>query len=647
MLEALFTSGIVNLVVTSRIWLLFLLLLPGYQSHAAATLGAQPPVITIDQETSILTPDQRLRYWIETDPINIEQLLAADLPWQNASHNTLNLHQEKRPVWVQLRLQSRTSDYRRLLHLDWSLLRQVEFYLFDRTDNRLLRYEYLQPGNASESGARLPFYIEMTLPHLHSVDVFLRVQASEYFLLPITVFSPTAYVEHKQNRYLGYGLFFGLLLAMLGYNLSLYIFIRDPNYAIYCLYVAAITAYSATMTGVGPAWIWGDWEWLTEHAYRIFSSLSFITAALFIRQFLNLREYGSWPLPLSTFAISSWAGLLLLSPILEQPLIGWLHTLTALISPIIAFIITLPLLLQRDAQARNLSIAWLPLLIATFYFMLHLVGLLDYSHDVMNLQRWGFAIEVLLLSIALAERINRERRDRVLAQEASLRYYRQASVARQGELAARESMLKAERDARAELEQRVAERTHELQTALTALANLNQELEAQSRTDGLTQLANRRYFDDCLLKEHNRALRQQTPLALLIGDLDHFKQLNDRYGHLAGDECLRQAASLWRQQARRAHEIAARYGGEELVMLLPGVTQQDALWLAECIRAGIEALRIEHEGEQIRFTCSIGVCVQIPSDNTTADSLIEAADDALYQAKENGRNRVCVGIPPR
>lgn len=634
------------MVLTIRAWLplvcLLVLFFPNI-SLAESAVGSAVPLIIIDSNSPATSPGTRIQYLIEEQPLEIEQVLEGNQDWQPVKQAPLNLQNEERPVWVHFRLLSEDGVPQRVLHIDWSLLRQLEVYLFDRTDWKLLQYDRLQLGQPSGSGARLPFYLNLDTPLGHQTDILIRAQASEHFLLPIQIFSPAAYVEHKQNRYLAYGLFFGLLLAMLGYNLSLYIFVRDENYAVYCLYVAAITGYSAAMTGIGAAWVWGDSEWLTNHAYRIFSSLSFITAALFIRQFLNLRQHGGWPWHLSNFSISTWFVLLLVAPFSHSDLIGWAHSLTALISPVIAFIITLPLLLKRDEQARNLSIAWLPLLIATFYYMLHLLGWLPYSTHVLDLQRFSFAIEVLLLSIALAQRINHERKDRVLAQEASLRYYRQASEARQGELAAREAMLEAERKARGELEQRVAERTRELQSALASLATMNNELEAQSRTDGLTQLANRRYFDDSLIREMQRAIQQQTPLALLIGDLDHFKHLNDHYGHLAGDECLRIAARLWRQQARRPNEVAARYGGEEFVMLLPEVDSTEALWLAERIRESIEELRIDHDGHCIQFTCSIGVCAIIPNRQTTPESLLAAADAALYEAKASGRNKVCQG----
>ncbi|MCY0963848.1 sensor domain-containing diguanylate cyclase [Parathalassolituus penaei] len=634
------------MVLTIRAWLplvcLLALFFPNI-SLAESAVGSTTPLIIIDRNSPVTTPDNRIRYLVEEQALNIGQVLENDLEWQILKQAPLNLPNEERPVWVHFRLMSKDGTPQKILHIDWSLLRQLEVYLFDRTDWKLLQYERVQLGQASGLGARLPFYLNLDTPLGHQTDVLIRVQASEHLLMPIQIFSPSSYVEHKQNRYLAYGMFFGLLLAMLGYNLSLYIFVRDKNYAVYCLYVAAITGYSATMNGIGPAWVWGGSDWLTNHAFRVFSSLSFITAALFIRQFLNLRQHGGWPWYLSNVSIITWFVLLLITPFSHSDLIGRAHSLSALISPVIAFIITLPLLLKRDEQAQNLSIAWLPLLVATFYYMLHLLGWLPYSTHVLDLQRFSFAIEVLLLSIALAQRINRERKERVLAQEASLRYYRQASKARQGELAAREAMLEAERKARSELEQRVAERTHELQSALASLATLNKELEAQSRTDGLTQLTNRRYFDDSLIRELHRAVQQQTPLALLIGDLDHFKHLNDHYGHLAGDECLRIAARLWRQQARRPNEVAARYGGEEFVMLLPEVDSTEALWLAERIRESIEELRINHDGHCIQFTCSIGVCAIIPNRQTTPESLLAAADAALYEAKASGRNKVCQG----
>ena len=170
----------------------------------------------------------------------------------------------------------------------------------------------------------------------------------------------------------------------------------------------------------------------------------------------------------------------------------------------------------------------------------------------------------------------------------------------------------------------------------------NEELLAMSETDGLTNLANRRKFDLAYESEWERALRLQQPMAVVILDVDDFKQYNDRYGHQAGDACLRTLAQVLREHARRAMDVAARYGGEEFALILPGMTGAEAALLAEEVRRVFEHTGIEYEGVDRgnTVTLSAGVASLVPSRGASRYDLLSAADAALYAAKGNGKNTV-------
>jgi diguanylate cyclase (GGDEF)-like protein len=174
-----------------------------------------------------------------------------------------------------------------------------------------------------------------------------------------------------------------------------------------------------------------------------------------------------------------------------------------------------------------------------------------------------------------------------------------------------------------------------------ALEICNQRLSLLSTTDGLTGLTNRRCFDELLTTEWQRACRGATPLSLLMIDIDYFKNYNDHYGHLAGDECLRRVANGLSQCVRRAGETVARYGGEEFVIILPGADLAHAIDTAsKCLeRMEQEAVRHAASPTSAQLTISIGVaCVQ-PDTTMEAHALINAADAAMYRAKSNGRAR--------
>jgi diguanylate cyclase (GGDEF)-like protein/PAS domain S-box-containing protein len=188
---------------------------------------------------------------------------------------------------------------------------------------------------------------------------------------------------------------------------------------------------------------------------------------------------------------------------------------------------------------------------------------------------------------------------------------------------------------REELEQKVGQRTAEL-------AEANRKLQQLAREDPLTGAANRRVFDETIIRELRRATREQKPLSLIISDIDYFKNYNDTYGHVAGDTCLQKVTQILQGSFQRAGELVARYGGEEFAILLPAVEQQSAVAQAEHLRQLIWQQHITHSSSHIakRLTLSLGVATMNPGQRCSAQQLIDAADQALYRAKNSGRNCV-------
>lgn len=172
-------------------------------------------------------------------------------------------------------------------------------------------------------------------------------------------------------------------------------------------------------------------------------------------------------------------------------------------------------------------------------------------------------------------------------------------------------------------------------------------LETLASIDPLTGAANRRQLDESLEHEWRRASRTGSPISLLLFDVDHFKFYNDLYGHLRGDDCLRQIANAARQVFRRAGDTVARFGGEEFAVVLPDTDRQDAFDLAQKLRQTVASLRIDHPGSQHNVvTVSVGCATLVPDTDGHANALIEAADRALYEAKRSGRNRVVDTVDP-
>lgn len=173
------------------------------------------------------------------------------------------------------------------------------------------------------------------------------------------------------------------------------------------------------------------------------------------------------------------------------------------------------------------------------------------------------------------------------------------------------------------------------------LKKANERLKMLSVIDGLTQIPNRRRFDEYLDSEWKRHLRSQEPISVVLCDIDFFKLYNDNYGHQAGDDCLQKVARAINECAQRETDLAARYGGEEFVLVLPNTDEQGALAVSEQVRINVKKLQLPHEKSKVcdHVTLSLGVSTMIPGQDNTAQALVELADEGLYEAKENGRNQ--------
>jgi diguanylate cyclase (GGDEF)-like protein len=162
--------------------------------------------------------------------------------------------------------------------------------------------------------------------------------------------------------------------------------------------------------------------------------------------------------------------------------------------------------------------------------------------------------------------------------------------------------------------------------------------------DGLTGLANRRYFDEVMKNEWKRAKRESHPLSLVLIDIDSFKSYNDTYGHQEGDVCLKNISRVIKSYAKRPGDLAARYGGEELALILPFANSQNAFKIAEKIRKRVQTLKIAHNGSKVDgckiVSISAGIATLVPDTDSSQSILVNLADKALYSAKNKGRNQV-------
>lgn len=197
-----------------------------------------------------------------------------------------------------------------------------------------------------------------------------------------------------------------------------------------------------------------------------------------------------------------------------------------------------------------------------------------------------------------------------------------------------------QRETAERLEDSIQSRTLELQVALTELGEKNRALEEQNTLDALSGVRNRAYFDKKIQAEMKRSRREQRPLALVMLDIDHFKQINDQHGHLAGDAVIRGVAQRIQSLLKRSSDHVCRYGGEEFALLLPNTDAEGVVALAEQIRQSIADTPFDTEIGALSVRISAGCYAAITESAMVSSNYIQAADEALYRAKHAGRNQV-------
>ncbi|WP_296269765.1 sensor domain-containing diguanylate cyclase [Pseudomonas sp. UBA6323] len=509
------------------------------------------------------------------------------------------------------------------------LLDQLDAYGLD--DERVYR-----AGDQRPFGWRWVEHRQLALP----LDVepgeqrriWLRMQTDGSANLSASLMTHEAFDHEEQRSLLLQGLFFGALIAMLIYNLSIFCITRDRNYLWYSLFVASFSLYQFIQLGFALQWLWPNALAWHQLSFPLSSALATLFGIQFTYGVLELDKAAkSYRWVANALKACAWLvlGMALLGPY-APALIGSFVLVVA--CAVAAFIITLLRWREGYVAARLFALGWFVLITASLASILTGTGLLPYSLLTLHAQQVGGLIEMTVFSIALAARIRQVQHAERLAQARLIEQERHL----RNEQA---KHLELQRQISESLEQRVQERTATLQDTLQQLSNANLRLAELNRRDGLTGLFNRQTLSEELARACARAERSQQSLAILMMDLDHFKHVNDHYGHLAGDACLRHAAQRI-QQRLRSSDLLARFGGEEFVALLDGTDLTGALDLAEQLREDIARTPCSYQQQSIPLSLSIGLHAGVPNDPNCGERWLELADRALYRAKADGRNRV-------
>jgi len=617
-----------------------------------------PPIAEAENPTFYLTKDKpyqnidNIEYLVEDAPMSHLQVSGADMEsrWLPMSKKNFGFGDFHPPVWVRFDIVNKVSDSEHwMMEIGQNLLDRVDVHFYNQKTGRWFLDGHT--GNLVRPDERAVKHhvllVHFLIPTGERHSVYMRVESVTGMYITVGLWQEDAFRAYDQKRNLWLGLFLGILIIMFFYNLSLYIFTRDKNYFFYSTYIFAVVLYELAGTGIGGYYLWGNSLWLKQNAYLLFASLSFLAATIFIRVFLSLRQYGGWVLVLNNIFLAYWiVATILLLFMFNKPFLSMLQ-LMALLAPIAGTVTCIYLWVKGNVQAKYYTIAYFFLSAGTFILMLGLMGVIEQNFLTQYGQMIGFVLQFVLLSWALADRINRERKEREAAQRESLELNKKIVQQNEEKLSLQEEVLKVQRKATEELQQQVAERTKDLERVMKDLEEANKELSHLSITDPLTRLYNRRYFDEVFTSEVKRAVSARQHLSLLIADIDHFKKINDTYGHLVGDECLCRIADTLREQLMRFGDLIARIGGEEFAIVLPATSVRDALLIAERVRKTVEKIEFIYRKKRIDLRISIGVAGWIPKSDKEKERLMEAADKAMYEAKKIGRNRAVMSPLPK
>lgn len=547
--------------------------------------------------------------------MDIEDIRALpESQWRPAAGNeTLSFGFSNRSFW--LRVEAPAEPFNRLLEIGYPLLDDVKVYWF--VDGK--QVERHATGDRRVFSSR-PIYhrnfVFLVPSNTEPATAYVRVRSEGSVQIPVRVISSADFLIVEQLDYGWQALFLGIMVAMALYNLFIFVIVRHLAYLWYVLTVIASAMVLLNFNGLVFQWLWPDLPIINRYFTAPAISANIFFAAMFTLSFLAVRRYSPVGHRLLQLIVLISIGCFIYG------LFGSYQSATVLVSVVAAVVtpltwfIGLAVWYRGQVLAGFYVVAWTPLLLGHLIMAISKIGLIPTSTLTEMSPQIGVAVEVMLLSFALAYRINLERQRRIQAQEHTLKVQRKANQT---------------------LEARVHARTEELEQA-------NEQLRAVSITDGLTGVANRRRFDEKLEAEWNRALRQGHPLSLVLLDIDYFKRVNDDFGHLAGDDCLVTIARVCAEEIQRSGDLLARYGGEEFSILLAATPEAGAASVAERLRRAVAEtpVHIDDQSDPVNLSVSVGVATVVPAPGTHPSDLIARADEALYAAKSTGRNRVMV-----
>lgn len=602
---------------------IFLVLLHPVTVHAA------PPI-----DVTQLQGQLNLAEHVETikdfkRELSLEKFKAnTDAPWVRYGKSIFDPSYENAAWWLRFTLANQGTETKDLiLELGWPLLDLLDVYVLKEGK---IESSWQTGDTRPTAGKPIPsrsYAFPLKIPAGETRQILIKIDllSSTYDLIPITLFTEDSYYTEKQIESLLLGAYFGAILALLIYNFMIYCSFRERNFLLYVIYLATFLIFNLGFLGYGYQYIWKDSVfWNSLFGLGISIPLIFASTA-FVVDFLESHKRA--PRTHRALWILSWLSVVWLVALVLN-ILGVSIPMNIIVPLLSINIIALGLLYwlagvitlrQGFRPARYYTLAWSFVIVGVFIYQLSQVPeLLPDSVFVRYSVLIGNVSELLLLSLAIGNKYK---------------------IMRDESMAAVQRATRVQSEYALNLETQVREQTAEIRNAMSRIETL-------ARTDALTQLMNRRAFNEILEREIGRANRLKLNIALCVLDIDDFKGYNDHYGHIEGDSVLSKIGQTMRTHFRRPTDFTFRIGGEEFAVLLTDIgSNDDTEQFVESFRHEVASLNIPHAKSAFgKVTASFGLVIIESCQNISMNDLHGGADEALYEAKSAGKNRVVTRV---
>ena len=537
--------------------------------------------------------------------------LPGNVKWTPSRGHELVFTQTSSVYWVRLNLRNNGSE-RRLwyLNLNYPLLDEVTFWQGDG------------PGDVVVTGDQQPFHsraidyryflLPIILDSGETRTITMRIQSSGALNIPLRLETPAELIAESNQLAITHGLFFGAVLVLAIFNLLLLFSSGTLYYLHNALYMLAMGLFLFAMGGFANQYFWPESPEFANISIPLTLVLCTLAMTLFGRSFLEVEKYTLADKTLNAiiWICAGFIGLTLTLPYSQAILF---NTALGLVTIFILSIIAISRWRQGYQPAKWYVLAWMVMAAGSLIYASAAFGYLTDFLARESLMQVAIGGQIILLNYAMVQRWQ------LLS----------------------DKLLEVEQAARSDLEHRVHERTAQLRSTMRELENANRKLATLSLNDPLTGLYNRRHMDNVLPELCAEARRTGQPFTIALVDADHFKVINDTWGHGFGDTCLQLIASTLTRHMKRPRDITIRFGGEEFALLLPGTDTVGAQKVCEALLQDLQTTTVNGpDGKSAHLTLSAGIASLLPDEDQ--QSLFERADSALYEAKARGRNQTII-----